>query len=165
MSGTQSTLQFKPESVDKIKEIRSRYPEDRNQAALLPVLHLAQDEFGYISSDVIQLVSETLDVPRSEIEEVVTFYTMFFEEPIGTYNIQVCHNISCAIMGAEGLIHHIEKKLGIHNGEVTPDGRFRLTRVECLAGCDGAPMIQLNDKFIFDVTPESFDKLVDELSE
>ena len=164
MSSTEKALHFEPEHKEKIKEICSRYPADYPQAALLPLLHLSQEIFGYISPEVMVLISEELGVAISEIKEVVTFYTMFYEEPKGKYHIQICHNLSCTLMGAESLITYLEKRLGIKSGETTADGRFSLSRMECLGACQEAPMLQLNDKYKLKLTPEKIVTLIDELS-
>ncbi len=161
MSGTEQKLEFSPEQREEIAKIRARYPENYPAAALLPVLHLAQKKFGYISDQVIDLVSRELGVPEADVREVVSFYTMFYTHKIGEYHIQVCHNIYCSIMGAESLIRHLEKKLNIKSGQTTPDGKFTLSRVECLGACDGAPMLQLNDKYVLNLTPEILDELLE----
>lgn len=161
---TNNPVQWTAEQKQEIENIRARYPKEQNQAALLPILHLAQDSFGCLSPGVIEAVSRELQVPRAAIEEVVSFYTMFTTTPRGTYHIQVCHNLSCTLMGAESLLAHLQKKLGISAGETTADGRFTLSRVECLAACDGAPMLQLNDAFHTNLTAESLDSLLDGLA-
>ena len=158
-------MEFKPETLAKINALRERYPQ--RQAALLPVLHLVQKDLGYLSQDTQEAVAAALEIPLAAVSEVVSFYTMFYKKPIGKYHIQVCHNISCAIMGAEKVISHLEDKLGvecqIHQGETTTDGRFTLTRVECLGACDGAPMAQINDKFALNLTLEKLDAILKEL--
>lgn len=163
MSATDKDLQFTDEQKREIDAIRARYPEDQTQAALLPVLHLAQDAFGCLSPEVIALVSQELQVPRADIEEVVSFYTMFHREPVGRYHFEVCHNLTCTLLGAESLLSHLQKRLGIRHGETSPDGRYSLRRVECLAACDGAPMLQLNGTFHTHLTADSLDQLLKDL--
>lgn len=158
-------MQLKPETKTKIKALLERYP--RRQATLLPVLHLVQEDFGYLSDEVEELVAKELDIPRAAVSEVVTFYTMFYREPIGKYHIMACHNLSCTLMGAEKLIQHLEHRLGVQSkaplGETTEDGRFTLTRVECLGACGEAPMMQINDKYHLNLTIEKIDKILEEL--
>ena len=152
-------MELKPETKAKIKALLERYPQ--RQATLLPVLHLVQEDFGYLSKDAEELVAKELDIPHSAVSEVITFYTMFYREPIGKHHIMVCHNLSCALMGAEKLIGHLEQKLGVqaktHLGETTEDKRFTLTRVECLGACGEAPMLQINEKYYLNLTIEKID--------
>ncbi len=158
-------MQLKPETKTKIKALLERYPQ--RQATLLPVLHLVQEDFGYLSDEVEELVAKELDIPRAAVSEVVTFYTMFYREPIGKYHIMACHNLSCTLMGAEKLIQHLEHRLGVKSkaplGETTEDRRFTLTRVECLGACGEAPMMQINDKYHLNLTIEKIDKILEEL--
>ena len=154
-------MAFSVELKEKIKHLLTLYPIQ--QAALLPTLHLVQDEYGYLSEETQELVAEELEIPLSEVREVVTFYVMFHDQPIGKYHFEVCQNISCSIMGAESVIEHLEKRLGIRSGETSEDGKFSLARVECLGACDGAPMMELNGQFEVKLTPEKIDKIIDEL--
>lgn len=158
-------MQLKPETQAKIKALLARYPQ--RQATLLPVLHLVQEDFGYLSDEVEELVARELDIPRAAVSEVVTFYTMFYREPIGKYHIMACHNLSCTLMGAEKLIQHLEQRLGVTAkaplGETTADGRFTLTRVECLGACGEAPMMQINDRYHLHLTTEKIEKILEEL--
>jgi len=149
------------ESVKKIKEKMVRYP--RRKSAILPALTVAYFQLGHLSPEVYQEISEIIDIPKLEIAEAATFYTMFPKEPVGKYLIQVCHNISCALLGAEGLIDYLEKKLEIKKGETTADGLFTLITVECLGSCASAPMMQINDKYYEFLTREKVDKILDEL--
>ncbi len=154
-------MAFSVELKEKIKHLLTLYPI--KQAALLPTLHLVQDEYGYLSKETQELVAQELDIPLAEVREVVTFYVMFHEHPIGKYHFEVCQNITCSIMGAETVIEHLEKRLGIRSGETSKDGKFSIERVECLGGCDGAPMMELNGEFKTNLTPEKIDKIIDEL--
>lgn len=136
----------------EIEEICGRYPERR--AAMLPVLWKAQRKFGWLNFDVMRLVSESVGQPPSEVYAVASFYTMLKKQPTGKYLFQVCHTLSCALRGADALVAMLEDKLDIKCGETTPDGLFTLMRVECLASCGSAPMMQINDDF-FELLNES----------
>ena len=131
-------LEFSAPAKQQIERLRSRYPT--RQAALLPVLHIAQDEFGYLSDEAIDLVAGTLSLPPAHVYGVVTFYTMFHREPRGTNELMVCTNVSCMLRGAYDILGHIEKRLGIKKGETTSDGAFTIVEEECLAACANAPM-------------------------
>ncbi|MBI3543341.1 MAG: NADH-quinone oxidoreductase subunit NuoE [Deltaproteobacteria bacterium] len=146
----------------ELKKIRPRYPI--NQAALLPALHLAQAEHGWLSDEVMDEVAAAIDIPPPVVREVVTFYTMYNLKPVGKYHVQVCTNISCALLGAEELMGHCEKRLGIEGGETTRDNKFTITEVECLGSCGTAPCVQINDDYHENMTPERMDKLFTELS-
>lgn len=154
-------LDFSASAKQQIERLRSRYPT--RQAALLPVLHLAQDEFGHLSDEVIDLVANTLTLPSSHVFGVVTFYTMFHRDPHGANELMVCTNVSCMLRGANGILSHIEKRLGIKAGETTADGAFTLVEEECLAACANAPMMICGPQYFLDLTPEKVDKTLDEL--
>jgi NADH-quinone oxidoreductase subunit F len=130
------------------------------QAAMLPVLHLIQKHFGAITLEAEGWVSRLLEVAPSHVHEVVTFYTLYHQEPVGKYHIQVCSNISCALRGAEGCIASISERLSIKPGETTPDGQFTLSTVECLCACEAAPIMQVNDQYVGPVTGEVLETLV-----
>lgn len=151
---------FTEENLRKVEEIKRRYPEQ--MAAVLPVLWLAQEQFGWISEEVMHYVAELLAVPFSHILGVVTFYTMFDKKPVGKYHIQVCANVSCMLRGSDSLVEHLEKKLRVRVGESTPDQVFTLDEVECLGSCGTAPMMQVNDDYYDNLTPEKIDRLLDE---
>lgn len=146
----------------EIEKLKPRYPT--NQALLLPALHLAQKENGWISDEVMDEVAAAIDIPPPVVREVITFYTMYNLKPVGKNHLQVCTNISCALLGAEELLEHCEKKLGIEAGETTADKRFTITEVECLGSCGTAPCIQINDDYYENLSAEKFDKLLAELS-
>jgi len=157
-------LAFDPADQAKVKEIVARYPYERRASAIMPALWLAQERFGFISQDAVDLVARSLDVESSVVAGVATFYTMYHLEPVGRHVIQVCCTLSCSLMGAEKLVAHLERKLGIKAGETTPDGRFTLKKVECLASCGTAPMLQVNeDKFLENLTEKDVDRIVDSL--
>ncbi len=123
-------------------EILKRYPQKRS--ALLPLLHLVQEERGYLSPEALEEVATLLEMRPTDVWEVASFYTMFHFRPMGRCHIEVCHNLSCSLLGAESLLDHVKERLQIREGETTPDGRFSLGRAECLAACDAAPMVQIN---------------------
>ncbi len=152
---------FSDAALKAFDEIVKRYPEKR--AALLPVLHLAQREFGWLSQDVMEYVGQLLDVPVGEVYDTASFYTMFYKKPVGKYHIQVCHTLSCALRGARNIYNHLEYKLGIKNGEVTPDGKFSLVKVECLGSCGTAPVVQINDDYYEGLTIETLDDILNKL--
>lgn len=156
-------LKFSSQTEKKIKEIINRYPE--KQSALLPILHLAQKEFGYINKDVEELVAQILDIKPIRVREVVTFYTMFNQKPVGKYHIQVCRNISCSLNGAEDLIAYISEKLGIKPGETTPDQKFTLSLVECLGACEHAPCMQINSEYYGNLDKKKIDLIFERLNE
>jgi NADH-quinone oxidoreductase E subunit len=154
-------LEFSAQSKQRIDKLVARYPT--KQAALLPVLHLAQDEFGHLPDDVVELVARTLDLPAAHIYGVITFYTMFHREKHGRNELMVCTNISCMLRGGYDILHHIEKRLGIKPGETTADGAFTLVEEECLAACANAPMMICGNKYFLDLTPQKVDVILDEL--
>lgn len=146
MSAVEQTLpQFSEARLGEINTLVARYPHARS--ALLPVLHMAQEDFGYISMDVQKMVAEVLEVHLMAVREVVTFYTMFREKPCGTYLLEVCTNAGCMLNGADDLVSHLCEKLDIKVGETTPDGMFTVTEVECAGACGGAPVVQINNAY------------------
>ncbi len=147
----------------RLEWLRTRYPKDHQRALILPVLAMAQREFGWVSPKVIHFVAASIPVPPIQVEEVATFYTMYNKEPIGRWNLQVCHNISCAIMGAEHVIEHIERRLGISRGQTTPDREFSLIGAECLGACGSAPMMQVNDCYYENLSVADVDQLLETL--
>lgn len=149
---------FSPEIEAKIDATIAKYP--RKQSALLPLLHITQEVEGRITEAAMRYLADKLDLLPVEVYEVVTFYSMYFLEPIGKYNLQVCRTISCYLCGADKVREHLEQKLGIKSGEVTPDGRFRLTEVECLGSCSTAPAMQVNFDYHENLTPEKVDEIL-----
>jgi len=154
-------IEFKESAKQELQKIISRYPD--RQAALLPALYLAQREFGWISDEAIAYLAKLMELPKSRIYGVVSFYSMFNRKPIGKYFIQVCQNISCAMLGADGLFDYLSQKLGIKEGETTSDGKFTLVKVECLGACGEAPMMQINDKYYGNLTKAKVDQILAEL--
>jgi NADH-quinone oxidoreductase E subunit len=151
---------FTEENLQKVEEIKKRYP--KQMAAVLPVLWLAQEQFGWISEEIMHYVAGLLDVPFSHILGVVTFYTMYNTKPVGKYHIQVCANVSCMLRGSDNLVEHLERKLGVRVGETTSDKMFTLDEVECLGSCGTAPMMQVNDDYYDNLTAEKVNRLLDE---
>ncbi len=154
-------MQFSENALKDYEEILHHYPDKR--AAVKSVLWLAQREFGTLTQEVEGYLSDLMDVPVSHIHGVASFYTMFNKEPVGKYHIQVCHNLSCSLLGAEHLITYLEDKLGITVGETTEDGLFTLSTVECLGSCGTAPMMQINDDYYENLTPEVVDGIIAKL--
>jgi len=151
---------FSDAKLAEIKALVARYPAA--QSALLPVLHLAQVEFGYLSMPVQQLVADTLGIRLMAVREVVTFYTMFREQPCGTYLLEVCTNAGCMLNGADNLVAHMCEKLGIAVGQTTEDGLFTLTEVECAGACAGAPVVQINNEYHEKVDAAHIDTFIDQ---
>ncbi|MBK9313344.1 MAG: NADH-quinone oxidoreductase subunit NuoE [Acidobacteria bacterium] len=154
---------FSEANEKKLDEIMTHYPVKRS--AILPALYIAQDEHGYVTDDDIRYLAKRLDMRINEVEEVVTFYTMYSRKPIGKYKLQVCRTLSCMLMGAEQITEHISHRLGCGIGETTPDGKFTLQEVECLGYCDLAPVLQVNFDYHEKVTSESVDKVIDGLQQ
>ena len=149
------------ESVVRIKEKAARYP--RRKSAILPAITVAYRQVGHLNDDVYREISKIIKVSALEIAEAATFYTMFPKKPVGKYLIQVCHNISCALLGADSLVGYLEEKLEIKKGETTADGQFTIITVECLGSCATAPMMQVNQDYYENLTREKVDKILDEL--
>ncbi len=145
----------------KIEALIPRYPVSRS--ALIPSLHLAQAEAGYISDETISEIAEIFGLTPNEVHEVTSFYTMFFKKPMGKYVLQVCTNISCLLSDSDSIMAHLQKRLGIRPGETTSDGRFSLLEVECLASCGTGPVVQINDEYHENLTPEKLDVILDGL--
>jgi NADH-quinone oxidoreductase subunit E len=145
------------------REIIGRFP--RPKSALIPLLHLAQEQDGYVSNDAMAHIAELVNVTSAEVYGTATFYEMFKFEPIGRYCINVCTNISCQLVGGWELLEHAEEHLGIKAGSTTSDGLFTIEDVECIAACTEAPALSVNYRYRYKVTPEGFDQLVDDLRE
>ena len=155
------STQFSEQSKKAIETILSRYPN--KQAALLPLLWVAQEQFGWVSSEVIELVARTLELSTAHVYGVVTFYTMYHQKPPGRYHIQVCQTLSCAMSGCDRLIDRLKEKLEIQAGETTQDKQFSLETVECLASCGTAPAMRINEKYYENLTIEKVDQLLESL--
>ncbi len=151
------------QSLARMKEVATKYPS--RKSAVLPALTIAYRQIGHLDDDIYIEISRAIDIPAVEIAEAATFYTMFPKQPRGKYLIQVCHNISCALLGADGLITYLEQKLGIVKGETTPDNLFTLVSVECLGSCATAPMMQINNDYFENLTRERVDQILKDLTE
>jgi NADH-quinone oxidoreductase E subunit len=149
------------ESVKQIQQNTTQYPH--RKSAILPALTIAYRQIGYFNDDIYREISHIINVPYVEIAEAASFYTLFPKQPVGKYLIQVCHNISCALLGADPLIEYLEQKLGIKKGETTPDNLFTLTSVECLGSCATAPMMQVNQTYYENLTREKVDQILEDL--
>ena len=155
---------FSPETLQKIQELIRHYPDGQQKSALLPVLHIAQEELGsFLSVDLMNYVASLLNIQPIEVYEVATFYSMFNIDPVGKFVIDVCRTGPCAICGGEDILDYLKKKLNINTGETTPDGLFTLNAVECLGACGAAPVMQVNTEFHEFLTPEKIDVLLDNL--
>src|SRR5579863_200246 len=148
------------QAKQRMRDIAARYPVARS--AVMPALYIAQQEEGYITQDGLQAVAEAIGLTVDDVESVATFYTMYYQQPPGKKIIKVCTSISCYLRNCDALVEHIEKRLGIARGETTADGNFTLMTAECLASCGTAPVLQINDEFVENVTLEMADTLVDE---
>ena len=152
---------FTAENTILAREIIGRYP--RPKSALIPLLHLAQEQDGYVAPDAMEHIAELLDVTAAEVLGTCSFYEMFKREPVGDYLVNVCTNISCLLLGGEELLHHLEERLGIRSGSTTADGAFTIEDVECIAACTEAPCLQVNYRYFYKVTNDAADALIDDL--
>jgi NADH-quinone oxidoreductase subunit E len=151
---------------EEIDQWAAKFPPDRKRSAVISALHAVQHEnHGFLTTDLMDAVAEYLGLPNIFVYEVASFYSMFETKPVGRHHISVCTNISCMLRGSQEVVDHVEKKLGIKTGESTPDGRIYLKREEeCLAACTGAPMMMVDHVFHENLTPQSIDKILDELT-
>ena len=158
-------VEFSSTLIQKFDEIVGRYPEGRQKSALLPILHLVQANFGWTSVSAMDRVAEYLNIKPIEVYEVASFYTMYFLKPQGKYVLEVCRTGPCCLVGAEKIMVHIEKVLGVKEGEITPDGLFSWRGVECLAACGYGPVLQIGPEYTFyeNLTEQSVDQLINDL--
>src|SRR5262245_16580634 len=154
---------YTPEHRARFDEIVTRYPPDRRRSAVLPALYLVQKQQGYITANGIRHVAELLGITRADVEDVVSFYTMFYRKPVGRFVLQVCRTLSCALNGAERVTEALTEKLGVRPGQTDADATFTLIEVECLGACDRAPVVMVNDAWHECLQPEDAAKLVDDL--
>jgi NADH-quinone oxidoreductase subunit E len=156
-------MQFSEEKLNRVNEIIKRYPQGKQKSALLPVLHLAQDEFGgWLDTPVMDYVATLLDIEPIEVYEVASFYSMYNLKPVGKYLFEVCQTGPCMVNGSDQIIDYIKQKLNIGVGETTTDGLFTLKPVECLGACGYAPMMQLGKTYREHLTKEKVDAIVEE---
>lgn len=156
------SIQFSNEKLVKVNEIIARYPEGKQKSALIPVLHLAQEQFGWLSAETMDYVASLLQLEPIEVYEVATFYSMYNLKPVGKYMFEVCQTGPCMLRGCDDIIAYIGEKLSIKPGETTSDGLFTLKTVECLGACGYAPMMQLGKHFREHLTKEKVDAIIDE---
>jgi NADH-quinone oxidoreductase E subunit len=156
---------FSPQALQEAENLFKRYPPGKEkQSALLPMLHLAQREFGgWLSQDALDYVAQFLELPPIRVYEVATFYTMYNLKPVGKYHVQICTNISCWLCGSDDIVQSARDKLKIGFGETTKDNKFTLSQVECLGACVNAPMMQINDDYHEELTPEKTAGILDQL--
>jgi NADH-quinone oxidoreductase E subunit len=152
-----------PEKLQKVEALRKSFPQEVERSMIIPVLWLVQEEHGYVPEEAIPYIAALLPVPEILVREAVTWYSMFQMKKVGKYHLQVCHNLSCALRGADNLLAYLKSKLGIAPGETTRDGKFSLSTVECLASCGTAPVMQVNDRYYENLTKEKIDQLLAEL--
>lgn len=156
-------MTFSQEKLNKVNELISRYPEGKQKSALLPVLHIAQQEFGgWLDVSTMDYVASLFNIQPIEVYEVATFYSMYNLKPVGKYIFEVCQTGPCMVNGSDAIIDYIKQKLGIGVGETTPDGLFTLKLVECLGACGYAPMMQLGKTYREHLTKEKVDAIIDE---
>jgi NADH-quinone oxidoreductase E subunit len=154
-------FKFTEDNLKRIEESLSRYPQKR--AALMPVLYIAQEQNGFISGEVITGVANLLEITSEDVLGVVTFYTMYHQQPMGKYHIQVCTNISCMLKGGYEIYERVKEKLGIDNMQVSPDKLFSLEEVECMGSCGTAPMLAVNEDYFENLTKEATDQIIESL--
>jgi NADH-quinone oxidoreductase E subunit len=150
------------QNLQRIDELRKQYPH--SQALVLPVLWIAQEQYGYISQETMKEVANLLNLPFGHILGVVTFYTMYNAKPVGRNHIEVCTNVSCMIRGSQKIVSQLESTLGLKMGETSKDGAWTLSEVECLGACGGAPMCAIGEEYYENLTPESVKKMIESVS-
>lgn len=155
-------MKLREETVNKILDLQKKYPVKRS--ALIPALHMAQDEVGYLPRDIQNEVASLFDLDPNEVNSVVTFYDMFHEEPVGKTVVHVCKNVSCMLRGADALLDALHHKLNITNGETSPDGEYTIIPSECLGACDKAPVCIVGEKVVGPVKADELKKIFDEAS-
>jgi NADH-quinone oxidoreductase subunit E len=161
---TDRKVEFSAATMDKVRKIFNRYPEDHRKSALLPVLHIAQEELGgFLSVDVMDYVASLLNIQPIEVYEVATFYSQYYLEKTGRYVIEVCHTGPCAICGGEKISEYLQTKLDIKPGQTTPEGLFTLREVECIGACGYAPAMQINTEFYDYLTFSKIDEIIERL--
>ena len=155
---------FTPERRRQLDELLPKYPADRKRSAVLAALYLVQEQQGYLTANGLRHVAEILEMSPAEVDDVATYYVMFFKQRVGKYVLQVCRTLSCALLGAERVTEALSEKLGIRVGETDPSGMFTLLEFECLGACDRAPVVMVNNEHWHEcLKPESAAKLVDDI--
>lgn len=151
-------IEFSAEELEKLENIKAKYPD--KQAALMPLLWMAQNKWGWLSPDVMRYTAYLLELPVAHVEGVANFYSMYFKKPMGKYHIQVCTNVSCMLHGGDKIFDKFSKELGIGNNEVTSDSKISLEEVECMGACGGAPMIAVNEDFYENFKIDNIDEFL-----
>ena len=154
---------YTPENQAKFNENVTHYPPEQRKSAILYALFLAQGQQGYLTGNAMRFVAEQIGCSRADVEDVVSYYTMFYTKPVGRRVLNVCRTLSCALLGAERVTEALSEKLGIKPGQTTPDGEFTLVEVECLGACDRAPVVMVNDDWHERLAPEQAGAFVDDL--
>jgi len=157
-------MTFSRDLEQRITKLIDSYPAGRQRSALIPMLMYCQDEVGCVSEELMQECANRLGLTRLQVDEVIGYYSMLHKKPLGKHHVQVCTNISCLLVGGEELMAHAKRKLGIGHKEVTADGVFSLEEVECMGACSWAPAIQIGYDFYHNITPDMFDKLIDDIA-
>lgn len=159
----QAEIKFSPEMQKRFESTCAKY--ERRQSALLPTLYMAQEQFGYLSAEVMNYVATILEMPPREVFEAASFYTMFKKKDMGQYVLQVCQNVTCCMMGSDDLMAVVKEELGLEAGDVSADKKFSLVPVQCLGSCDTAPVVQVNDDYMENLDPEKFRALIKNLKD
>jgi len=154
---------FTPGNQARIEEIATHYPPERRRSVLLPALHIVQEQQGYVSANAMREVAVLIGCTPAEVEDVVTYYSMYYTRPVGMYVLQVCRTLSCALVGAERLTDTLSRTLGIKVGETDATGTFTLVEVECLGACDRGPVVMVNNHWAERVTPDTVDEFLETL--
>ena len=154
---------YTPENQAKFDENVQHYPPEQRKSAILYALYLAQGQLGYLTGNAMRFVAQQIGCSTADVEDVVSYYTMFYTKPVGKRVLNVCRTLSCALLGAERVTEELSKKLGVKPGETTPDGEFTLIEVECLGACDRAPVVMVNDDWHERLAPEQVSKFIDDL--
>jgi NADH-quinone oxidoreductase E subunit len=155
---------FTPANRERLEQIAAHYPPEHRRSAVIPALYIVQDQLGHVTASAIRHVAEVIGCTPADVDDVVTYYAMFFREPVGTYVVQVCRTLSCALRGAERVTEAISRQLGIAVGETDPTGTFTLMEMECLGACDRAPVVMVNNEHWQECqSPEDAGRLLDSL--
>lgn len=161
MEITTQEYKLSEETRQKITALKAEYPSTRS--ALLPALHIVQAQFGFVPPAPMGEVAEILGILKGDVEQVVSFYRMYNQKPVGRFHVKVCDSIACYLRGSDELLEQGQKKLGTQLNETTADGQVTLSKIECLAACGAAPCLQVNDEYLYNVTPEQFDEVLEKL--
>lgn len=156
-------MTFSPQLEAKFEKLIGSYPEGRQRAALIPMLLFTQDEVGALDQEVVEEIASRLGLTALDVDQVISYYSMLSKKPRGKYHVQICTNVSCLLLGADQILERTKKKLGLENGEVTPDGQFSLEEVECLGACSWGPAVEVNYEYHHHMTPEKVEALIAEL--